>query len=305
MKAIVCTRSGPPDVLQLQEVEKPAPKDDEVLVRVHAASVTRGDVMLRKLHPLFILPMRLFGVRRKKIPGHEFAGEIEAVGRGVKRFTPGDQVFGTTSGLSVGANAEYVCLPAERTSGVLAIKPINVGYEQAAVVPVGGMAALFLLKKGNIRSGHKVLINGASGSVGTYAVQLARYFGAEVTGVCSTRNIAMVQDLGADRVIDYTQEDFTKNSQTYDVIFDAVGKLSASSCKNALKENGVFLTVQSSTSESMEHILFLKELVEQGKLKPVIGRRFPLEGTAEAHRYVETGHKTGNVVITVAYNEKT
>jgi NADPH:quinone reductase-like Zn-dependent oxidoreductase len=305
MKAIVCTKSGPPDVLEMREVDKPVPKESEVLIRVYAATVTIGDVMLRKLHPLMVLPMRLFGVRKKKIPGHEFAGEIESVGKDVKRFTLGDQVFGTTTGLSVGANAEYVCLPEDWPSGVLALKPTSMSYEEAAAVPVGGMAALYILKKGNIQSRQKVLINGASGSVETYAVQLAHYFGAEVTGVCSNKNIEMVKSLGADKVIDYTQEDFTQNGQTYDVIFDAVGKSSETESKNSLKENGIFLTVQSTTHENMENIIFLKELVEMGKIKAVIDRCFPLEQVAEAHRYVEAGHKKGNVVITVAHNDKT
>ena len=304
MKAIVTTKHGPPDVLQLKEVEKPAPKDHEVLIRVHAATVTRGDVMLRKLHPLLLLPLRLFGVRRKRIPGHEFAGEIEAVGKDVSRFTKGDQVFGTTSGLSVGANAEYVCLPEEWPSGVLAIKPANVSYAEAAAVPVGGMTALYILRKGNIQSGQKVLINGASGSVGTYAVQIAKYYGAEVTGVSSTANVELVKSLGADQVIDYTKEDFTQSGQTYDVIFDAVGKTSAERSKNSLKENGTFLTVQSSTSEKTENLIFLKELIEAGRIRAVIDRRYPLEQTAEAHRYVETGRKKGNVVITVAQDSK-
>jgi len=301
MKSIVSTRHGPPDVFQLKEVEKPSPKENEVLIKTHAATVTQGDVMLRKLHPLMYLPMRLFGVRRKRTPGHEFAGEIEAVGADVKRFRTGDQVFGTTTGLDVGANAEYLCLPEEWGTGVLAIKPDNTTYEEAAALPVGGMTALYILRKGNIQRGDKVLVYGASGSVGTYAVQLARHhFGAQVTGVCSTANVALVQSLGADRVIDYTKEDVTKNGQTFDVVFDAVGKISSSQAKNLLKENGTFLAVQSTTREEIENLNTLKELAEAGKVKAVIDKRFPLELIAEAHRYVETGRKKGNVVITVA-----
>ncbi|HEX6306052.1 MAG TPA: NAD(P)-dependent alcohol dehydrogenase [Anaerolineales bacterium] len=300
MKAIVCTKSGPPEVLELREVEKPTPRDDEVLVKVHAATVTRGDVMLRKLHPLMYLPMRLFGVRRKKIPGHELAGVIEAAGKDVKLFNEGDQVFGTTSGLSVGANAEYVCLPEAWGTGVLGKKPANMSYEEAAAVPVGGMTALYILSKGNIQSGQKVLVNGASGSVGTYAVQLAKHFGAEVTGVCGTANIELVKSLGADKVIDYTKEDFAQSGERYDVIFDAVGKTTQSQGKGSLKGDGAFLSVQSSTSEKTENLIFLRELIEAEEIRPVIDRRYPLEQVAEAHRYVETGHKKGNAVITVA-----
>jgi NADPH:quinone reductase-like Zn-dependent oxidoreductase len=301
MKAILSTKSGPPEVLELKEVEKPEPKDNEVLIKVHAATVTQGDVMLRKLHPLMFLPMRLFGVRRKMIPGHEFAGEIESVGADVKGFKAGDQVFGTTTGLSVGANAEYVCLPEEWATGVLAIKPGNVSYEEAAPLPVGGMTALYILRKGNIQKGQKVLIYGSSGSVGTYAVQIAKYhFGAEVTGVCSTGNVELVRSLGADHVIDYTKENLTGNGGTYHVVFDAVGKLTASAGKSPLIENGTYLSVQSSTREELENLMTLRDLVEVGKLKPIIDKRYPLEQTAEAHRYVETGRKRGNVVITVA-----
>jgi NADPH:quinone reductase-like Zn-dependent oxidoreductase len=301
MKAIVCTKSGPPEVLQLKEVEKPIPKENEVLIRVHAATVTRGDIVLRKLHPLLYLPMRLFGVKRKKIPGHEFAGEVESTGISVKHFKQGDQVFGTTTGLSVGANAEYVCVPEKWTSGVLAIKPTNMSYEEAAAVPVGGMTALYILRKGNIQSGQKILVYGASGSVGTYAVQLARHhFGAEVTGVCSTVNVELVKSLGADQVIDYTKEDVTKTGPIYDIVFDAVGKIAASQSKSVLKENGYYLSIRSTTSENTENLITLKELVEAGKIEAVIDRRYPLEQVAEAHRYVETGHKKGNVVITVA-----
>jgi len=299
MKAIVCSKTGSPDVLQLRDVEKPTPRENEVLVRVHAATVVVGDVILRKLHPLFFLPLQLVGMKRKRIPGHEFAGEIEAVGKAVKRFRIGEQVFGTTTGLSVGANAEYVCLPEKWQAGVLATAPTNMTYEEAAAVPVGGMTALYFLRKAKIQSGQEVLIYGASGSVGTFAVQVAKYYGAKVTGVCSTANVELVKSLGADHVIDYVKEDFTKRGQTYDVIFDAVRKTSLSRSKGALKEKGVYLSVRSSTREKVENLIFLKELMEAGKIRPVIDRYYPLEQTAEAHRYVEAGHKKGNVVINV------
>lgn len=305
MKAIVLTKYGSPDGLQLKEVEKPTPGDNEVLIRVYAATVIAGDVVLRRLHPLLYILFQLFGIKRKRIPGHEFAGEVEAVGKGVTRFKKGDEVFGTTTGLSAGAYAEYVCLPEAWAKGVLAVKPVNMTYEEAAAVPVGGMTALYLLKTANIERGQKVLIYGASGSVGTFSVQLAKYFGAEVTGVCSTANLELVKSLGADKVIDYTQEDFTQNGQTYDVVFDAVRKLSLSQSKSSLKEKGIYLSVKSSTSEKGENLLFIKELIEAGKIKPVIDRRYALEQTAEAHRYVETGHKKGNVVITVVHNGNT
>jgi NADPH:quinone reductase-like Zn-dependent oxidoreductase len=302
MKAIVCTAYGPPEVLQLQEVEKSAPGDNEVLVKIYATTVTAGDTILRSLTGLRRVVFGLiFGLGRNKILGHELAGEIEAVGKEVTQFKTGDPVF-ASAGSRGGAYAQYLCLPED---GMVATKPANLTYEEAAAVPIGGNTALHILRKGDIQSGQRVLIYGASGSVGTYAVQLAVYFGAEVTGVCSTANLELVKTLGAEKVIDYTQEDFTRRGESYDVIFDAVGKLPASRGKGSLNEGGAYLSVRSPTSEKPENLAYLKELVEAGEIRPVIDRRYPLEEIADAHRYVDQGHKKGNVVITVTHNSHT
>lgn len=300
MKAIVCTKYGPPEVLELQEVAKPVPKHNQVLVKIHATTVTRGDVVLRGLKfPASIVFGLVFGLSRNKITGHELAGEIEAVGKDVTRFQVGDELFAST-GIKGGANAEYICLPED---GMIAEKPANMTYDEAAAVPVGANTALHILRHGNIKEGQSVLIIGASGSVGTYAVQLARFFGAEVSAVCSAENFAMVKSLGAAHVIDYTSEDFTKNGLTYDVIFDTVNKSSSSHCKGSLKQGGVYLSARSSTKEKPENLVFLRELIESGDLKAFIDRRYPLAQIVEAHRYVEKGHKKGNVVITVPHSD--
>jgi len=325
MKAVVYAKYGSPDVLELKEVAKPTPKSNEILIKVHAATVTAGDVNARGftfVPPGFgPIPRLIFGLTKPKrtILGFEVAGEVESLGKEVKAFKQGNQVFGST-GMNLGAYAEYVCLPENCT---LDIKPSNMTYEEAASIPFGGETALsFLRDMANVKPGQKVLINGASGGVGVYAVQIAKYYGADVTGVCSTANLELVRSLGADRVIDYTKQDFRKNGETYDVIMDTVcGENSFSRCKNSLKPNGLYLAVAGSVREMLqaalpfmtggrkvitgpaadrkEDLVFLKELIEAGKLNAVIDRRYPLEQTAEAHRYVDTGRKRGSVVITV------
>jgi NADPH:quinone reductase-like Zn-dependent oxidoreductase len=323
MKAVIWTKYGPPDVLQIQEVPKPIPKDNELLIKVHAATVTAGDCEVRR----FEIPMEYwlfarlwFGLRKPKrvnIPGSELAGEVESVGRDVTRFSEGDQVFGSPE-MSLGAYAEYKCLPED---GCITKKPANISYEEAACIPTGGLNALHYLRKGNIQDGQRVLIIGAGGSIGTLGVQLAKSYGAYVIAVDSNRKLDMLSKIGADEVIDYTNEDYFNSGETYDVIFDIVGKGTFSRSIGLLKNKGIYLmgnprmgervrgrwTSMTSSKKviskiayyKVEDLIYLKELIEAGRIKTVIDRRYPLEQIVEAHRYVETGNKKGNVVITV------
>jgi NADPH:quinone reductase-like Zn-dependent oxidoreductase len=328
MKAIFCTKYGPPEVLQIKEIPQPAPTDAEVLIKIHATTVTSGDIRVRSFNvPVsFWLPARIaLGLRRPKnaVFGSELSGEIVATGREVTIFKKGDQVF-AYPGHHGGGYAEFICMP---ENGCLALKPANMTFEECAAIPFGGNTALYFLKKANIQRGQKVLIYGASGSVGTYAVQIARYFGAEVTGVCGTWNLEMVASLGASKVIDYTKEDFTQNGEIYDVIFDTVGKSPFTDCIRSLKKGGTYLHAVATPAVKLrmrwasltssrkliggtaipdtENLVLLKELFETEKIKPVIDRCYPMEQIAEAHRYVEKGHKRGNVVIKIVSNHNT
>ena len=330
MKAIVFTEYGSPDVLHLKEMGKPTPKDNEILIKVHAVSINIGDLWARNFKaitpskfsmplPLW-LPSRLyFGVTKPRVNilGSEFAGEVESTGKDVKRFKKGDRVFGYRD-QSMGANAEYLCVP---ENGTVTTMPSNMTYEEAAVVPYGALTALSLLRKANIQRGQKVLINGASGGIGSAAVQLAKYFGAEVTGVCGTPRLEYVKSLGADKVIDYTKKDFTRNGETYDLIFDILNKSSFEKCKNSLKSHGIYLlasfkmkqlfqmlwtsrtdgkkVICALSSENPKDLETIKELIEAEKIKAFIGKRYRMDQAADAHRYVEQGHKRGSVVITM------
>ncbi|MGI6047435.1 MAG: NAD(P)-dependent alcohol dehydrogenase [Petrimonas sp.] len=303
MKAVICTEYGQPEVLKIVEVAKPTPKEHEVLVKIFATTVHIGDTRIRKANPFLVrLIFGLFKPKKNMILGMEISGEIEAIGKKVTSFKAGDKVFAYT-GFKFGGYAEYICLPEKSKSftknGLLALKPENLSFEEATTVPTGGLTALKNLQKANIGKGQKILINGASGSLGTFAIQLAKYWGAEVTAVCSEKNVELVKSIGADKVIDYTKTDFTKSNGKYDIVYDAVMKSTKAKCKNILKENGIFLNNSQLPKTEEKDLHFLKDLIENGEMKPVIDRIYSIEQIVEAHEYVDKGHKKGNVAITI------
>jgi NADPH:quinone reductase-like Zn-dependent oxidoreductase len=298
MKAVVYTRYGSPEVLQLKKIKKPLPGDDEVLVKICATTVNSGDLRMRKADPFAI--RILFGLfsPRKKVLGFSLSGVVEAVGKNIKQFKAGDEVFGST-GFGFGAWAEYKCLPEK----LLVRKPANISYEESAAIPFGGLTALYYLKKAAIQPGQNVLVYGASGSTGAFAVQLAKHFGAIVTAVCSTANVEWMPALGADKIIDYKKKDFTSNETRYDMVFDAVGKLSSNKAKKILNRNGKYLSVSRGLAKTgKDDLLMLRDLAANGTIKPVIDKVWPLEAIAEANRYADKGHKKGNIVITVSHS---
>ncbi len=304
MKAAIYKKYGAPDVIEVTEVERPSPKDNEMLIKIHAATVTSGDVRLRSsdFPPLFWLPARLlFGLfkPKKKILGHELAGVVEEIGKSVTKFKVGDAVFGTTTMLSTGSYAEYICLPEKWKSGVVALKPENLSFQQAAALPVGAMTAMFLLEKANLKDEQNVLVYGASGSVGSYAVQIANQKGAKVTGVCSSSNFEMVKSLGANHLIDYKKDDYFEGEEKFDIVFDAVGKTTKSNAKKVLKPNGTFVSIKMLTKETTENLEQIKDMAEQEELKPYIDKHYKLDDIVKAHEYVDSGRKRGNVVIEI------
>ncbi len=304
MKAAIYKKYGAPNVVEVTEVVRSSPKDNEMLIKIHAATVTSGDVRLRSsdFPPLFWLPARLlFGLfkPKKKILGHELAGVVEEIGKSVTKFKVGDAVFGTTTMLSTGSHAEYICLPEKWKSGVVALKPENLSFQQAAALPVGAMTAMFLLEKANLKDEQNVLVYGASGSVGSYAVQIANQKGAKVTGVCSSLNFEMVKSLGAKDLIDYKKDDYSEDEEKFDIVFDAVGKTTKSNAKKVLHPNGTFVSIKMLTKETTENLEQIKDMAEHEKLKPFIDKYFKLDDIVKAHEYVDSGRKRGNVVIEI------
>ncbi len=305
MKAVICTKYGPPEVLQTKEVEKPTPKDNEVLIKVHATTAHIGDTRIRRADPFLV--RLIFGLTRPRkisILGMEVSGVIEEIGNDVRRLQKGDEVFAFT-GWGFGGYAEYICLPAQtehgkvEKRGLVERKPGNLSFEEAATIPAGALTTLKVFQKMNLKKDQRVLINGASGSLGTYALQFARDKGAKITGICSSENFDLVRSLGADHLIDYNKEDITAMNDDFDIIYDAVGKLSRSKCKNLLKKNGQFITTNGLGKIDPGDLNSLKKMIEKGKLRPIIDRTYPLDQIVEAHRYVDKGHKKGNVAINI------